>query len=137
MTGKEKVVLFVCVENACRSLIAESYFQGMRREGWKAISAGTMPAKVASPRTSAMLKEVGLAVPDHPPQLLTEPIASSASLIVTMGCLDQRVCPAFLRYRVDEDWDLPDPASLDDDQFRALRDEIGKRVTELVRRLKT
>jgi protein-tyrosine-phosphatase len=83
-----------------------------------------------------MLEEVGLSTPDHPPQLLTEPMVRTASRVITMGCIDKRVCPAFLRYQADEDWDLPDPATMDDAKFRSLRDEIGKRVAELITRLK-
>lgn len=64
----DKFVLFISVENAGRSLMAEACFNADPPPGWHAVSAGTRPAAAPNPRTQAMLQEVGLSMPGHPPQ---------------------------------------------------------------------
>jgi arsenate reductase len=127
--------LFVCVENACRSLMAEAIFTAHAPPGWVAASAGTRPAPTPNPRTAPMLREKGYALPGHAPRPLTLELARGASVVVTMGCLDDAACPAYLRSPPPEDWGLPDPARLDDTGFRRVRDEIDRRVEDLIRRL--
>jgi arsenate reductase (thioredoxin) len=131
----EKTVLFICVENSCRSLMAEAMFNAKPPDGWRATSAGTEPASQPNPRTRAMLQEVGLDLPPHPPQLLTTETMDTASVRVTMGCLDSESCPARLRTLELRDWALPDPAKLDDTGFRQVRDDIADRVKGLRREL--
>ena len=63
----DRTVLFVCVENAARSLMAEAMFNANPPAGWRATSAGTQPAAAPNPRTGPMLREVGLELPPHPP----------------------------------------------------------------------
>ena len=131
-----KVVLFICVGNSGRSLMAEAIFNANPPEGWVAISAGTNPAPAANPRTGPMLRELGLDLPPHPPQLLTPEMMDSARVRVTMGCLDDASCPARLKSLELRDWSLPDPAHLDEEGFRQVRDRIAGNVkglrTELV-----
>ena len=131
----EKTVLFVCVENACRSLMAEAMFNRNPTRGWRAISAGTQPSSAPNPRTEEMLREVGLQLPSHPPQLLTEEMLAASGTVVTMGCLDSASCPARLKVVEVRDWALPDPATLDDAGFRQLRRELQTRVERLRREL--
>ncbi len=126
-----RTVLFVCVENACRSLIAEAIFNADPPPGWVATSAGTEPARQANPRTGPMLREIGLALPPHGPRVLTTEMIDASHLRVTMGCLDRESCPARLTKGELRDWALPDPARLDDAGFRRVRDEIAARVKEL------
>jgi arsenate reductase len=132
----ERTVLFVCIENAGRSLMAEALFNTDPPNGWSAVSAGTRPASRPHPRTVTMLREIGLEVPAHPPQLLTTEMMAQARVRVTMGCLDGASCPAHLRSLELRDWALGDPEKLDDEGFRAVRDHIASRVrglrTELV-----
>ena len=127
----EQTVLFVCVENACRSLMAEAMFNHDPPPGWVAVSAGTRPAEQPNPRTEAMLREVGLELPDHRPQLLTDAMMSGARTVVTMGCLDSDSCPARLKTIEVRDWALPDPAGLDDVGFRRVRDRLSDRIRGL------
>ena len=131
-----KVVLFICVGNSGRSLMAEAIFNANPAEGWTAISAGTNPAGAANPRTAPMLRELGLGLPPHPPQLLTAEMMDQARVRVTMGCLDDASCPARLKTLELRDWALADPAHLDEDGFRQVRDRIAGSVkglrTELV-----
>lgn len=128
-------VLFICVENAARSLMAEAIFNAHPPAGWHAISAGTRPAAAPNPRTGAMLKELGLALPAHPPQLLTPEMMDGAGYRITMGCLDDASCPARLKTLELRDWGLRDPAKLDDDGFRGVRDELVDRVAALQREI--
>ena len=131
-----KIVLFICVGNSGRSLMAEAMFNANPPEGWTAVSAGTNPAASANPRTGAMLRELGLDLPPHPPQLVTPEMMDQARVRVTMGCLDDASCPARLKTLELRDWALPDPAHLDEDGFRQVRDRIAGLVkglrTELV-----
>ncbi len=132
----DKVVLFICVENACRSLMAEAMFNAQAPPGWRAISAGTEPSSAPNPRTSPMLREIGLSLPSHPPQMLTGVMMNLAARRVTMGCLDRASCPARLKSLPLEDWGLPDPGKLDDAGFRHVRDDLRQRVDRLVQDLK-
>lgn len=126
-----RTALFICVENACRSLIAEAIFNADPPPGWVAISAGTRPAREANPRTGPMLRELGLNLPHHPPQLLTAEMIDRARVRVTMGCLDDASCPARLKTMELRDWSLPDPATLNDEGFRQVRDRIQQLVRSL------
>ncbi len=135
MASAPRTVLFVCVENACRSLMAEAMFRANPAPGWTATSAGTEPAAAPNPRTARMLAEIGLELPPHPPQGLTEAMLRTAGTVVTMGCLDRASCPARLKEVHMRDWALPDPASLDDAGFRRFRDEIRAHVDGLRRDL--
>lgn len=130
-----RLVLFVCVENAGRSLMAEALFNAHAPAGWRAVSAGTEPAAAPNPRVAAALRELGLTLPDHPPQRLTQEMIESASVHVTMGCLDRASCPARLKAFAPRDWSLPDPARLDDEGLRRVRDNLRDRVEELRREL--
>ncbi|MGP8078406.1 MAG: low molecular weight phosphatase family protein [Thermoplasmata archaeon] len=126
-----KTVLFICIENSCRSLMAEAMFNSNPPAGWTAISAGTIPAASANPRTAPMLRELGLDVPTHTPQLLTPEMMELAQIRVTMGCLDDASCPARLKTLELRDWALPDPAGLNDDGFRQIRDRLAGLVKGL------
>ena len=131
----ERTVLFICVENACRSLMAEAMFNRNSPSDWRAISAGTAPASAPNPRTEGMLRELGLEMPAHPPQLLTDEMMATSRVIVTMGCLDSASCPAQLKVIEVRDWALPDPAQLDDEGFREVRKDLQARVEGLRREL--
>jgi arsenate reductase (thioredoxin) len=134
----EKIVLFVCVENAGRSLMAEAIFNSNPPPGWRALSGGTRPAQRANPRTEMVLAEIGLEVPKHPPQLATPEMIEQAKVRITMGCLDDAECPANLKTLKMVDWALPDPSTLDDGGVRNVRNQIQDRVrglrTELILR---
>src|SRR5579864_7866390 len=130
-----RTVLFICVENACRSLMAEAMFNAIAPIGWHATSAGTSPARASNPRTTAMLREIGLSLPAHPPQPLSTEMMVGASERITMGCLDDASCPARLKSLRVADWGLPDPAALDDAGFRRVRDELRARVSTLASEL--
>lgn len=135
MTETDRLVLFLCVENAGRSLMAEAMFNADPPRGWRAASAGTRPAAAPHKRTGPMLRELNIEPPVHVPRLLTPELSDRATIRVTMGCLDDASCPAYLKARPTEDWALPDPERLDDRGFRRVRDEIRERVGQLRSRL--
>jgi protein-tyrosine-phosphatase len=129
----DKLVLFICVGNSGRSLMAEAIFNADPPPGWRATSAGTRPADAPNPRTAPMLARIGLEPPDHPPRLLTPELMDRAKVRVTMGCLDDASCPAHLKSLELRDWSLEDPSKLDDAGFGRVRD----RIVLLVRGLRT
>lgn len=132
----DRIVLFICVENACRSLMAEAMFNADPPSGWRAISAGTRPADAPHPRTEPMLREIGLELPPHSPRLLTREMMDGSRIRVTMGCLDDASCPVRLKTLKVTDWGLPDPSKLDDAEFREVRDNLRNRVEGLARELR-
>lgn len=83
-----------------------------------------------------MLQEIGLDLPDHPPQLLTPPMIEGSKIRVTMGCLDDAACPARLQELECRDWALPDPGKLDDEGFREVRNKLRQLVEGLVREVR-
>ena len=82
-----------------------------------------------------MLREIGLELPSHSPQILTEEMMAGSKVIVTMGCLDSASCPAKLKVIEVRDWALPDPGKLDDAGFRRVRQDLQSRVEGLRREL--
>jgi arsenate reductase (thioredoxin) len=118
-------VLFVCVQNAGRSQMAQALYE---RRGGEARSAGSRPAKRVHPEVVEALAEVGVGVGDRKPQGLSREDVEWAELVVTMGCGD--ACPVLPGKRY-LDWELPDPAGRPLDEVRAVRDEIASRVAEL------
>lgn len=122
-------VLFVCVENANRSQMAEA-FARMEGEGvLEPYSAGSRPSGVVNPRAVEAMAELGYDLSEHRSLGLDEVPEGPYGWVVTMGCGD--ACP-WIPARHREDWDLPDPKELDDTGFRAVRDEIRRRVARLV-----
>jgi arsenate reductase (thioredoxin) len=118
--------LFVCVQNAGRSQIAQALYEA---RGGVARSAGSSPAEHVHSEVVEALREVGLDVAGRRPRCLTEADVEWAELVVTMGCGD--ACPV-LPGKPYVDWDLPDPAGRSLEEVRALRNEIDRRLTELL-----
>ncbi|HZU61767.1 MAG TPA: arsenate reductase ArsC [Solirubrobacteraceae bacterium] len=125
-------VLFVCLHNAGRSQMSQALFERAAGGRHTALSAGTTPADRVHPQVVEVMGELGFDLAARRPQLLTRELAERADIVVTMGCGDQ--CP-YIPGRQYFDWDLPDPRGLPVDQVRSLRDDIARRVGELVARL--
>lgn len=129
-------VLFVCVENKARSQIAEALFNKLAEESkvdWRAMSAGTMPGEEVYPETRKVIEEEGINFKGKP-KLLTQKMIDKASLIITMGCGVEAVCPAV--FLLAEDWNLPDPKGKSLKEFRELKEDIKRQVQFLIERLK-
>jgi protein-tyrosine-phosphatase len=126
-----KRVLFVCVENAGRSQIAEAFAKKYGAGKFEVSSAGNKPAERVNPVVSEAMKEKGIDISANQPKLLTFDMAQNADLIVTMGCNDQGVCPGPF-FKPTLDWALEDPKGKPIEKVREIRDEIERRVKDLV-----
>jgi arsenate reductase len=104
-------ILFVCVENAGRSQMAEAFAAS---HGMSAMSAGTLPATALNPVVAAVMKEKGIDISANRPKLLTMDMVNEADLVITMGCSVDQVCPAPMIAKMQKklvDWNLEDPKS--------------------------
>jgi protein-tyrosine-phosphatase len=125
-------VLFVCVGNQGRSVMAQRLFERAARGEHAARSAGSAPGDAPHPQVVEALREVGIDASDHVPHKLNDADLEWADLAVSV-CSDE-VCPitpGVERIR----WDIPDPIAMPVEQVRDVRDEIGRRVEELAREL--
>lgn len=125
-------VLFVCVANSGRSLMAERLFRKTAGDRHQARSAGSEPGPAPHPQVVEALREVGIDASDHVPRRLDADALAWADLVVST-CSEEvcHVTPGVRRIS----WELPDPKKLPLDQVRPIRHEIRRRVTELVREL--
>ena len=123
-----KSVLFVCVENSNRSQMAEAFAHIHGGDGVVALSAGSRPSGVINPKAIRFMQELGYDLTTHTSKSLDE-VEGEFDAVITMGCGD--ACP-LVPARRREDWALPDPRHLDDDAYRAVRDEIASRVRALL-----
>ena len=130
-----QAVLFVCVHNAGRSQMAEAFFNQLaaeRRLSVRAESAGTEPGAQIHPEVAAAMREVGIDLAAKRPRLLTDEMVRGSVRVITMGCApDAAACPAILLPHV-EDWALPDPHDQSLQRVREIRDEVRRRVLQLV-----
>jgi arsenate reductase len=122
-------VLFVCVHNAGRSQMAAGYLSHLAGDRVRALSAGSLPGDAVNPVAVAAMAEEGIDIAREVPSLLSETDVRESDVVITMGCGD--VCPIYPGKRYD-DWDLDDPAGQDLDAVRRIRDEIRRRVEELI-----
>jgi arsenate reductase len=125
-------VLFVCVQNAGRSQMAEALFRRAAGGEHEARSAGSAPAARVHPPVVDVMREVGIDLNGRVPRALERSDVEWADLVVTMGCGD--ACPVLPGKRY-VDWDLPDPAELPLQEVRAVRHEIERLVKQLLRSL--
>ena len=126
-----KRVLFVCVENANRSQMAEAFARMHGGDAVEAMSAGSKPSGVINPKAVRFMAEREYDLSAHGSKSLDE-ATGTFDAVVTMGCGDD--CP-WVPARIREDWALPDPKQMDDVGYRAVRDEIEARVRALLARL--
>jgi protein-tyrosine-phosphatase len=122
-------VLFLCVHNAGRSQMALGWFNRLAGDRAVAWSGGSEPGKEVNPAAVLAMQEVGIDITDEYPKPWTDEIVQAADVVVTMGCGD--ACPIFPGKRY-EDWTLDDPAGQDVEAVRPIRDEIHRRVVDLL-----
>lgn len=132
----ENTILFVCVENAGRSQMAEGFFNKFAPEGYKAISAGTKPVSQINPVAVDVMREVGIDISNQKSKDITEDLMRNSTKIVNMGCMEKGACPTLLLHNV-VDWKTEDPKGKSIEKTREIRDQIEQRVMELVAALKT
>jgi arsenate reductase (thioredoxin) len=125
-------IIFACVHNAGRSQMAAAFFNQLADPSKaRAVSAGTNPGERVHPEVVTAMREEGIDLAGAKPQRLTELLAGTAQLLVTMGCGDD--CPYVPGMRRD-DWPLEDPKGKSAEQVRTIRDDVRARVVDLVQR---
>lgn len=133
MTDKPSV-LFVCVHNAGRSQMAAAFLHHLAGDQIEVRSAGSAPADTVNPTVVAAMAEEGIDISAQLPKVLTIEAVQASDVVITMGCGD--ACPIFPGKRY-EDWVLEDPAGQGIESVRPTRDEIKRRITELIAELTT
>lgn len=125
-------VVFLCVHNAGRSQMAAGFARAIAGDRVKIFSGGSDPAMEVNPAAVAAMAEVGIDIASELPKPWSDAMVRSADVVVTMGCGD--ACPILpgIRY---EDWEVPDPAGLEVEDVRPIRDDIGARVRTLLAEL--
>src|ERR671918_2417566 len=127
----DKSVLFVCVENAGRSQMAEGFFRKSAPRGYMTLSAGTKPAGDINPLAIEVMKEIGIDISNQKSKDITENMMRNSTKIVNMGCMDKSFCPTFFIPNV-IDWGIEDPKGKPIEKVREIRDDIEQRVIHLV-----
>ena len=127
----QEEILFVCVENAGRSQMAQAFAEKL---GLKASSAGTNPSSSVNPVVVEAMRERGIDLTRKSPKMLTADMISHARLVVTMGCSVEEACPkpmlaAMQKKRID--WHLDDPKGKSIEEVLRIRDDIEKKVRKL------
>lgn len=122
-------VLFVCVHNAGRSQMAAGFLRHLAGDRVDVRSAGSMPGDAINPVAVEAMAEVGIDIAGEQPKKLSDDAVVASDVVITMGCGDE--CPFFPGKRY-EDWVLTDPAGQGIDVVREVRDEIRRRIEELI-----
>lgn len=125
-------VLFVCVHNAGRSQMGAAYAQHLSRGAVEVRSAGSAPADAINPAVREAMLEEGIDISHEKPKILTGEAVEASDVVITMGCGD--ACP-FYPGKTYLDWKLDDPAGQGVDSVRPIRDDIRRRITELLTEL--
>jgi len=127
-------ILFVCVENAGRSQMAEAFFRKFAPSRFNVSSAGTTPSSQLNPIVIQVMKEVGIDVMNQHPKLLSDFMIENSSKTVNMGCMDKESCPSLFVKDV-VDWNISDPKEKSLDEVRIIRDTIKSEVINLIKTL--
>ena len=125
-------VLFVCVHNAGRSQMAAGFMQHLGKGRVDVLSAGSAPKDSINPVAIEAMAELGIDIANNVPKILTTEAVQASDVVITMGCGD--ACPFYPGKRY-EDWVLEDPAGQGIEPVRVIRDEIKRRVEELLSEL--
>jgi protein-tyrosine-phosphatase len=124
-----KKLLFVCVENSCRSQMAEAFAHIHGGADVEAFSAGSRPSGVVNPKAIESMKEVGYDLSNNESKSLDDLPDLKWDFVATMGCGDE--CP-FIRAERREDWQIPDPKNMDSEEFKEVRNMIEEKVKQAI-----
>ena len=127
--GKMKIV-FVCVENACRSQMAEGFAKALGQGEIEVYSAGSRPSFQVDPLAIEVMKEKGIDLSARRPKGLSDLPPIEMDYLITMGC--EEACPAIPAKKV-IDWEIPDPKGKSLDTFRKIREIIEEKVRTLLK----
>lgn len=129
----EPQILFVCVENAGRSQMAEGFFREYTQK-FKAISAGTEPESELNSVVVNAMKEIGIDITNQIPKLFSNEMIENSIKTVNMGCMDHESCPSLFVKDV-LDWNIADPKGKTIEEVRKIRDQIKTKVLEFIKKL--
>jgi arsenate reductase len=129
MTSDKPTVLFVCIHNAGRSQMAAGYMTALSGDTVEVRSGGSEPGDQINPIAIQAMAEEGIDISQGIPQLMTTEQVRDSDVVITMGCGD--VCPIFPGKRY-EDWELVDPKGKSIDEVRPIRDDIKRRIEQLL-----
>ena len=132
MSSPKPTVLFVCVHNAGRSQMAAGFMNSLGAGRVEVLSAGSAPKDSINPIAVQAMQEVGIDISNNVPKVLTPEAVQESDAVITMGCGD--ACPFYPGKRY-EDWVLDDPAGQGLESVRVIRDDIKKRVEQLLSEL--
>ena len=132
LSSDKPSVVFLCVHNAGRSQMAAAWLEHLAGDHVDVFSGGSEPASTVNPVAVEAMAEVGIDIGTEVPKAWTDEIVRAADVVITMGCGD--TCPVYPGKRY-EDWVLDDPAGLDIEAVRPIRDEIRGRVEKLIAEL--
>ncbi len=124
-------ILFVCVENAGRSQMAEAFFRKYASKKFNVISAGTIPSTQLNPLVVKVMQEIGINLDDQQPKLLSNNMIENSFKTINLGCMDKESCPSLFVNDV-VDWNISDPKEKTLDDVRKIRDTIKTEVMNLI-----
>ena len=124
-------IVFVCVENAGRSQMAEAFFKKYAPKKFNVISAGTIPSSQLNSLVVKIMKEIGIDLDDQQPKLLSNKMIENSFKTINMGCMDKESCPSLFVNAV-LDWNISDPKDKSIDEVRKIRDQIKTEVINLI-----
>ena len=125
-----KKILFVCIENSCRSQIAEGFAHKYGMGILEAYSAGSRPSGIINPQAIKVMKEIGIDISSYKSKGFGQLPTEEFDYVVTLGCKD--VCP-FVAAKEHIEWQIEDPKGKDEAFFRKVRDEIQDKVKNLIK----
>ena len=126
-----KNILFVCLENAGRSQIAEAFFKKYDKNKFNVMSAGTTPSSHLNPIVILVMAEIGIDLKNQRPQLLSNSMIENSTKTINMGCMDKESCPSLFVNDTDN-WKIDDPKGKSIDDVRKIRDQIKTDVLNLI-----
>jgi len=129
--NKTKNILFVCVENAGRSQMAEAFFKKFAKNRFNVTSAGTSPSSNLNPVVVSVMAEIGIDLKNQQPQLLSSSMIENSNKTINMGCMDKKSCPSLFVRDVDN-WNIEDPNGKPIEVVRNIRDQIKNDVFNLL-----
>jgi len=130
---EELQILFVCVENAGRSQMAEGFFREYAQK-FEAVSAGTEPESELNSVVVTAMKEIGIDITNQKPKLLSNEMLEDSIKTVNMGCIDQETCPSLFVKDLLE-WHIADPKGKTIEEVRKIRDQTKSKVLDLIKKL--
>lgn len=131
----KKTILFVCVENAGRSQMAEAFFRKYAPDTYEPESAGTHHKSRINPLVVQVMREIGIDISNQKSKEMTKDMIRNAAKIINMGCMDKNFCPTLFVHNV-ADWGIEDPKGKSIEKVAEIRDEIERRVKEIVKEIK-